>query len=77
MNPFLSETLSRERMAALLAEADQARISRAFRPKRPESGVSWHLRLLAPFRSIVGRRGASGVRSRGSGSAVVLIKHSG
>jgi hypothetical protein len=53
MDPFLSETFARQRMASLLAEADQDRLARTCRAARSELGAAWHRRLLAPLRGWV------------------------
>jgi hypothetical protein len=53
MDPFLRETLARQRAASILAEADRDRLARTCRAARSEPGATWHRTLLAQLRGWV------------------------
>jgi len=53
MDVFVWETLWRQRMASLQAEADRDRLARTYLAEQRKLRVPWHRRLLASLRGRV------------------------
>jgi hypothetical protein len=53
MDVFVRETLTRQRMASLLAEADRDRLARAYLAEQRKLRSPWHRRLLTSLRGRV------------------------
>jgi hypothetical protein len=72
MDYFMRETLSRQRIASLVAEADQERLARMC---RSEPRLAWYRRLLARLRGLLAAA-ARRFQSRGSGAPIAISRHS-